>query len=141
MHKKEKSYGIIPIRKQRGKWELLLVKHGKEGHWAFPKGHPEKGETPKQTAVREFNEETGLHIISFLNISPQKERYFFGTDSDLIEKTVVYFAAIVSGKITLQETEISDFKWLTVEAAQDFATYPGTKALCVKISFAFRNIS
>lgn len=38
---------------------VLLVRY-RSGAWAFPKGHPEPGETPEQTAVREVREETGV---------------------------------------------------------------------------------
>ena len=39
-----------------------MVKHRAGGHWAFPKGHVEKGETETETAVREVLEETGVPI-------------------------------------------------------------------------------
>ena len=129
MHKTEFSYGIIPLCRWQGGWKTLLVKHGK-GHWAFPKGHAEEGEEPKQTAVRELQEETGLEVVSFLNLPPQQERYFFHEGSHSIDKTVIYFAAEVSGDVTIQQAEISEFRWLSLEEAQQLATFPETKKLC-----------
>jgi bis(5'-nucleosidyl)-tetraphosphatase len=129
MRKTEHSYGIIPLRKERGKWQVLLLKHGK-GHWAFPKGHPEIGEDPEQTAVRELKEEAGLSILSFLQMPPQQEHYFFRAGPDLIDKRVTYFAAEVAGQVVLQEGEISDYKWLSLEEAPKLATYAETRALC-----------
>lgn len=44
---------------------FLLLKHP-QGHWDFPKGHVEPGESPRETACRELHEETGLdptHLI------------------------------------------------------------------------------
>ena len=46
---------------------VLLVKHGEgAGHltgvWGIPGGRPIDNETPKETAVREFSEETGLKV-------------------------------------------------------------------------------
>ncbi len=137
---KDTSYGIIPLRKYRGKWQTLLVKHGK-GHWAFPKGHPEEGEKPEQTAEREFTEETGLKVESFLDIPAQKEHYFFRAGSDLIEKTVIYFVATVSGEVVLQEAEISDFQWLALESAADLATFKETKRLCAEIHQLMKSFS
>lgn len=45
--------------------EVLLVERGKEpvkGHWAFPGGKIEVGETVAQAAQREVREETGLPV-------------------------------------------------------------------------------
>ena len=38
---------------------VLLVRY-RSGHWAFPKGHLEAGETSQQAAVREVQEEGGV---------------------------------------------------------------------------------
>ena len=80
--KKEKSCGIIVFDEDR----VLLIKHN-GGHISFPKGHVEDGETPKETAIRETFEETGIEaeIISdefFVNTYSPKENhmkddYFF----------------------------------------------------------------
>ena len=58
----EKSCGAIVFRKFHGNIELLLIKHANGGHWSFPKGHVEEGETEVETALREVHEETGLTI-------------------------------------------------------------------------------
>ena len=41
----EKSCGAIVYRKSHGNTEILLIKHINSGHWSFPKGHMENGET------------------------------------------------------------------------------------------------
>lgn len=133
MRRKEHSFGIIPLRKYRGKWQVLLVQHGK-GHWAFPKGHANANETPEETAVREFNEETGLQIATFLDFPVQQEHYFFRHGPDLIDKTVSYFIAEVKGKLKLQKEEISDYKWLSLKEAEHFATFENAKKICAKIA-------
>ena len=46
----EQVYGIIPLRKHKGHWQVLLVLHIKGNYWGFPKGHHDPGETPKETA-------------------------------------------------------------------------------------------
>ena len=40
----------------------MAVKSKKNEHWCFPKGHMEKDESMKQTALREVFEETGLMV-------------------------------------------------------------------------------
>jgi len=44
-----------------GGLSVLLVSSKKEpGHWIFPKGHVERGETAAEAAVRETEEEAGV---------------------------------------------------------------------------------
>lgn len=74
----EKSCGAIVYRKHHGNTEILLVRHLKSGHWSFPKGHMEAGETEEDTARREIKEETGLDVLldtgfrETVNYSPKK---------------------------------------------------------------------
>jgi len=53
-----RSAGIVPARREKGGWKLLIV-HAR-GEWDFPKGDIETGETPLETALREAKEETGI---------------------------------------------------------------------------------
>ncbi len=59
--KTEKSCGAVIFNDED---KVLIVKHN-AGHWDFPKGHMEAGETETQTAIREVKEETNIdiHII------------------------------------------------------------------------------
>ncbi len=58
--KREKSCGAVLVRRAVSGWETLLIRHANGGHWAFPKGHVEPGETEAQTALREIREETAI---------------------------------------------------------------------------------
>ena len=60
--KREKSCGALCFAREDGVEKVLMVKHRAGGHWAFPKGHVERGETEEQTACREVREETGVKI-------------------------------------------------------------------------------
>ena len=60
--RKEKSCGALVVRRGAESPEILLIKHN-GGHWAFPKGHVEAGETEEETALREVQEETGLTVM------------------------------------------------------------------------------
>jgi ADP-ribose pyrophosphatase YjhB (NUDIX family) len=46
--------------------EILLIQDAKN-RWTIPKGHIEEGESPKETALREVGEETGLKELKVLN--------------------------------------------------------------------------
>jgi len=127
----ERSYGIIPLRRSGKVWETLLVKHRK-GHWAFPKGHPESNETSQETASRELKEETHLTVKQLLSSEPLKEFYIFKHKGALVEKRVAYYLAEVEGEVEIQEQEIADFRWVSLEDAAKLATFPESKALAQK---------
>lgn len=134
MIRKETSYGILAVRMVHNHWEIFLVKHQK-GHWAFPKGHAEEGETPKETAARELEEETGGKVIRFLDLPPLEEHYSFQSNGDVIEKTNRYFFAEVEGAgSSRQEKEIAACKWLSFEEAIQLITFPEAKKVLQEAS-------
>lgn len=55
----EVSAGSVVFR-EIGPDRLYLVLRYRSGHFDFPKGHMEKGETPEQTAQRETGEEVNI---------------------------------------------------------------------------------
>ncbi len=125
----EKSCGAIVYRKHHGNTEILLVRHLKSGHWSFPKGHIEAGETEEDTARREIKEETGLDVLldtgfrETVNYSPKKNT----------KKTVVYFVGMVaSHELIPQQDEISELRWLEIEQAGNVLTYDNDKLLANK---------
>lgn len=127
--KKEYSYGIVPLRFFRKKWQILLVHHH-SGHWAFPKGGAEGGESPQQTAERELQEETGLKIQKILSADPVTEHYMFTFKDQLISKTVQYFIALVKGKVVIQELEIKESQWLSLSEAMERISFKEGKRIC-----------
>lgn len=124
--KKEKSCGCIIIKDD----EVLLIKHNK-GHWDFPKGHMEEGETEKQTAVREVKEETNIDVEI---ISEQKYRASYIIEEKQVEKEVIYFIAKpLSLELKPQETEVSIVEWVKIENAVDTITYETSKNIMSKV--------
>jgi bis(5'-nucleosidyl)-tetraphosphatase len=131
---KEKSYGIIPLRRQiEEKWEVFIVQHH-SGHWAFPKGHAEVGENSKQAAERELMEETGLSVQDYLSEKIFIENYFFTFEKKLIQKTVEYFLASVTGQVVLQVQEINAGRWVLLEEAIPCLTFLEGQKICKEVS-------
>ena len=124
--KKEKSCGCIILKDD----EVLLIKHNK-GHWDFPKGHMEQGETEKQTAVREVKEETNMDVEI---ISDQKYRANYIIEDKQIDKEVIYFIAKpLSLEIKPQEAEVSIVEWVKIDDAVEKITYPTSKNIMKQV--------
>lgn len=130
--KNDYSYGIIPLRQEEQKWFVLLVQHH-AGHWAFPKGHADVGESPRQTAERELLEETGLKVHTYLSDQVLSEHYYFTFNHQRINKVVDYFVALVEGVVVIQEDEIRASRWLTFSEAIEIMTFKEGKALILQV--------
>ncbi len=119
--KYEKSCGAVIFDGDK-----ILVIQQVKGHWGFPKGHVEEGETEVQTAVREIKEETNLDV----EIDESKrfvERY---SPEEGVEKDVVFFVAQkTGGEIKVQEEEVKDTKWLLPQDAMEILTYESSKRI------------
>jgi 8-oxo-dGTP pyrophosphatase MutT (NUDIX family) len=135
---KDQSFGIIPLQKINGIWHVLLIKQRFGRHWSFPKGHAEGNETPKESAGREFFEETGLTISSYISDEALSETYEFRSRGTKIVKTVCYFVADVTGTIKLEPQEVIACKWIPLDEAQHHVTFPQAKELCEKANALLR---
>ena len=122
---KEKSCGCIIIENNK----VLLIQQTK-GHWGFPKGHVESGETEIETAIREVKEETNLDV----EINENK-RYTieYITDKGTFKQVVLFIAKKINGDERCQESEIKSMKWMTFEDAIKTITYDNTRKLFSKI--------
>lgn len=123
------SYGIVPLLKKEGEWHVLLIQHKAEGYWGFPKGHPEKGESSKETAIRELLEETNLDVVDFLSDEIFTTQYHFIWKGKRIDKKVSFFIAEVKGSVILQVDEIVASMWVPLQKADQYLTYETDKKI------------
>jgi len=84
----EVSCGAVIYRQGESEKEYLIIR-AKKGHTGFPKGHRENEETPRENALREIREETGLNPVLLEGF--QTENHYFVDKK--IEKHVIYFIA------------------------------------------------
>jgi|SRR5579872_1543484 len=124
------SFGVMPVQFQEGTWKIFLILHKQGNHWSFPKGRADPGESPRQSAMRELKEETGLDVIRFIQEEPLIEHYTFRRKTEWISKRVYYYAAEVGGEVQLQADEIREGKWITFPEALQALTFKEGKALC-----------
>lgn len=138
---KDKSVGVIPILAIDGQYKFLLVLHH-QGHWSFPKGHPEEGENEIMTAKRELQEETGISRVKIDENSPLVETYTFDQNGLKYEKTVKYFPGLVDDDFLAIprdfQAEILEAGWFDYQTALEKLTFPEAKDILRKV-FVYLN--
>ena len=127
--KEEVSAGVILVNESDGKF-LLLNYPSK--HWDFVKGKMEEGETERETALRETNEETGINDVEFLNGFREEIEYYFRADNQDIHKKVIFFLGKTKTKDIILSHEHLDFIWLDFNNALNKITYKNAKNLLKK---------
>ena len=123
--KEIKACGCVIIENDK----VLLIQQ-KKGHWGFPKGHMENGETEVQTAIREVKEETNLDVEVNAN-----KRYVleYMTEKNNHKQVVLFVAKKTGGIEKYQESEIKALEWMPFKNALNTITHDNTKELFSQI--------
>jgi 8-oxo-dGTP pyrophosphatase MutT (NUDIX family) len=124
----DKSCGVVLFNSGK----VLLLRHssvssGGGGHWDFPKGHIDDGETEIQTALRELEEETGITHANIIEGFRDTITYTFSGDQGPIEKEVVFFIAITKESKVVLSHEHIDYSWLDFDSAFSRLTYDNAR--------------
>ena len=132
MQENQFSSGGVVIRGSKEALEVLLIKDI-YGHWTWPKGHIEEGESAEYAALREITEETGLKTLEVIG-QIGKQEYWFTQDEKKIFKTVTIFLikALVGEDIHIQVEEVQEAGWFSPEEALEKIEYSGSSALLEK---------
>lgn len=123
---KEESCGAVVYHGD----EFLLL-HYESGHWGFPKGNRERGETKLETAIREIEEETGLTDLEFADFEEEID-YFYKKEGKTVYKTVTYFLAQSKTKKIKISWEHQGFEWLPYEKAVEKLRYQNAKEVLTR---------
>jgi 8-oxo-dGTP pyrophosphatase MutT (NUDIX family) len=105
--------------------EYLLLQY-EAGHWGFPKGNREPGETRLEAALREIKEETGLKDLEITDFQ-ETITYFYKREGNTIFKTVTYFLAESKTREVTISWEHTAFAWVPYEKALEKVTYENDK--------------
>ncbi len=125
--------------------KVLLVHHDKMDKWTPPGGHMEPDETPDQTVVREFKEETKLDV----EVIPVTPPVFAGNknaiviplpfhmDLEAVDEFDVphighfYFVKLLdpTQQIEHQEAELRGVGWFSKDELKELQTFEQVRAL------------
>ena len=128
---KEVSAGIVLYNDDNDEVQFLVLKYP-GGHWDFVKGKMENSEEPKQTAIRETKEETGIIDVEFIDGFNEEISYTFYVNSEEIDKKVIFYLGKTKSTEIVLSHEHLDFAWLNLKDAMDRITYENAKIVLTK---------
>lgn len=124
---REKSYGAVVVRRD-GELQYLILQYG-AGHWDLVKGHGERGESEKETVLRELEEETGITRATFIPGFREEISYFFQRRGRTVYKEVVYYLIETpEAAVTLSDEHVG-YQWLPYDEAVRAITFGNSKRI------------
>ena len=109
----EYSCGAVVYTVINGKRKYVIITNMK-GIYGFPKGHMEKDETEKQTALREIKEETNLDVNM---IDGFKATETIKKGEQRIKHVTYFIASYNDQKLKPKKDEVSSIKLMSYDEA------------------------
>jgi len=115
----ETSCGFVLVN-----YDSVLLLQYPQGHWSFPKGHVEAGETNHHiTASRELAEETGINGVAIDDSWGSRTHYTFRRKGREIPKQVYWYLAETNELDVTLSKEHTNYLWLDFEGADAQLTF------------------
>jgi 8-oxo-dGTP pyrophosphatase MutT (NUDIX family) len=126
----ETSAGGVVFRVGSGGDPFFLLIRDSYRNWGFPKGHVENGELPDAAAIREVQEETGLHGLE-LRGEIETIDWYFRFRGRLIHKVCHFYLMETTSMTTCpQRAEgITACRWMPIAEALQTISYANAKAV------------
>ena len=135
----ERSAGAVVFKgSAREERNYLLLLNA--GHWDFPKGNREAGETELQTVLREVAEESGLTNLYIVPGFRRVIEYYYRREGRNVHKQVVYLLArTLVGEVTISK-EHQGFGWFRYGEAVQRASFDNSKTILAEAEEYVKNL-
>jgi 8-oxo-dGTP diphosphatase len=108
--------------------QVLLVYRPRYQDWSLPKGKLDDGESPREAAVREVQEETGY------SVEPVRFLGAFGYEVKGQPKVVLYWLMRPLGQGPIEDAEeVAELRWLPLADALEKLSYPLERDLLARL--------
>ena len=149
---REFSAGGVVVRHMGGRWWLAAIEpaghptSARKAVLALPKGLVDAGETPKQTALREVREETGLETTLVAKLGDIKYVYTRSwAGGERVFKVVSFYLLRYEsgglGEIAPEmRVEVGGSQWIPLDDAPRQLAYKGEREMAAKaLAYVTRN--
>ena len=108
--------------------------------WSMPKGHIEPGETASEAAVREVEEETGIHGVVLGALGTID--FWFVATGQRIHKTVHHYLLLADGgALSDADVEVSEVAWVPLTDVPAKLAYADERRLVGKVPSLLADIA
>lgn len=104
--------------------DRVLVLRNLKGAWVFPKGHVELGESHEQAALREVQEESGMHARIVGKAGMSSFHFYSYMDKAVHRKIVYWFEMETSDTQVVVNREIKMGAFFPAESALRLLNFP-----------------
>ena len=108
------------VKNEKG--QLLFI--FRSGKWDLPKGKLSEKETPKEAAIREVKEETGLRKLTIGKKLPSTWHIYFRKGKQILKQTWWFGMEAASEEKLIPETkeDITEVRWVDPSGIQEILT-------------------
>ncbi len=107
--------GVVPYRTDPSGVQFCLITSIRKGNWGFPKGIIDPGESAEETALKEAQEEAGLH--GSIEGEPLGEYEYAKWGTNLVVS--VYLMRVTTADDEWEEASVRQRKWCDADTARD----------------------
>ena len=127
------SAGGLVFKELASQNDVLVCGFAEPNSWRLPKGRPDGNESPRETALREVNEETGIvtEIVGFID----SIRYSYVdqfTEKRFYKTVYFYLMRPIGGDIALHDDEFDIVKWMSSKQALEFLKFEHERGILEK---------
>jgi 8-oxo-dGTP diphosphatase len=129
--------GVLRRTNKRGEPQVAVVHRPRHRDWSLPKGKLDPGESYRDAAVREVEEETGFRVQLVKRAGRARYRDGKGRDK-LVRYWLMDLADGESGKKFQPNREVDELRWISPADAAELLSYDRDRALVAKVVSRYR---
>ena len=116
--------GVVARKRANGEHEYLLVHRKRYDDWSLPKGKLDRGESYREAALREIEEETGFKC----EVTTRLGTVGYVTPAGINKVVRYWLLEPIAGEFR-KNSEVNEIAWLTARQARARASYSRDRAL------------